>query len=555
MSEHSEFLQFLDDYLADARDSFQETDGALLALEREPGRTELLDLLFRNAHTLKSSSAMLEFGEISQLAHATEDLLARLRTRAQVVTPAVIAILFDAFDSLKLMVRERAGSKGRSGTDWGQKIAALRERLSEETDGTEAPVSAEAKGETESQAVPKIEKIETVRVSTRLLDSLFNLIGELLITKRQIDTLLPEAGKALRTALGAMDRLIGELQEDVSEARLVKADEILRRFPRMMRDLAKEQGKDVELVMQGQEIDLDKTVLDAIGEPLMHLLRNAVDHGVERAEVRQQQNKPPAGTVRLTVRRTESHIEFAVEDDGAGIVIERVKEAFVKKGLIEPGVAQALSREEVLAMIFRPGFTSAERVTGVSGRGVGLDIVKTAVERLGGTVAVETKEGRGSRFGIRLPLSTALIQTMMVNAGIHIFAIPSDIVHETLQISRQKIREMGQERVLVYHNEPVPFYMLHQLLDLPGSQGQQSLVVLILAHRERIVGLGVDSLEYQAKTIVKPFDPIAQHFKGFSGGTVLGDGRVVLLLDVPALLDQQPPGRRAVGTTQSTQPA
>jgi len=548
MTVTSDYLQFLDGYLADSRDCFQEADEVLLALEQNPDQrgSERLDQLFRNAHTLKGSSAMLNFPEIAELAHATEDMLGRLRAGDQQISHSVVDTLFAAFDALKSMVKERARKKGKKGLRGGTRLSSLYSRLSDVAERASGPPSGkqlqhQAAGTDRNDDLLSgaIETIETVRVNVGLLDSLFNLVGELLITKRRIDNLLPEAGKDLRSSLGAMDRLINEIQEDVSDARLVKADEVLRRFPRMVRNLAREQDKEVDLVMEGQEIDLDKAVLDAIGEPLLHLLRNAVDHGIESAEVRRQRSKPLHGRVTLKVRRMESYIEVAVEDDGAGIELQELRDAFVSKGLLDAAEARELKRDGLLELIFEPGFTTAAQVNQVSGRGVGLDVVRTTAERLGGTVTVQTQPGNGCRFGMRLPLSTALTQTLMVGTGDHHFAIPSDLVLETMAVEAPDVREVGDEQFLLFRNEPIPFYPLNKLLGFADDMEQAETIAVVLSSGEQLIGLGVNSLEYQSKTIVKPLDSLAGSFRGFSGGTIRGDGQVVLLLDIPTLLSQQ----------------
>ena len=391
-------------------------------------------------------------------------------------------------------------------------------------------------------AAISIEKTRTIRVHVDMLDSLFNLVGELIITRNRIDTIvgntfgLNGADKQLKSALATMDRLVNELQEDVSAARLVPVDEVFQKFPRMVRDLALEQHKEVELVLEGRQIELDKAVLDAISEPLVHLLRNAVDHGIEPAEERQRCRKPRRGVIKLTAQRAENHILIEAADDGGGIDPARIKEVALGKGFITPDEAAALPDREVLNLIFQPGFSSAKVVTGLSGRGVGLDVVKTVTERLGGTVAVATQPGQGTRFTLQLPLATAIIQTLMVSVAGHVFAVPSDIVLETLAVKPGDVQAVGKDRVLVLRKEVVPFLELRDLLHLPAPDAQRDQIAVIIHRGDRLVAIGVDAVLDQMENIIKPFDPIAQKLRGFSGGTILGDGRVALLLDLPSLL-------------------
>ena len=531
---------FLGDYLNDAKEGFQKADNALLALEKDHTQTGRLDEIFRTVHSLKSSSAMLEFSDIAELAHACEDLLDRVRKHEVPVTRQVIDVLFEAVDTLQTMVHERAEGNGKSNADFATRISDLRVRISECGVGDSTiPIPDSAMPAT---PLPAIEKIETVRVNVDLLDSLFDLVGELIITKNRINNIVSNiatdaAQKELKPALAAMDRMVSELQGNASAARLVPMSEIFQKFPRMVRDLARGADKEIELVIEGSEIELDKSVLDAISQPLIHLLRNAVDHGIEPAETRQKHNKKKRGAIQLRARRTENHVMIDVEDDGGGIDITRTKQMLVAKGLISPEEIESLEDRDVLDLLSKPGFSTAERVTDLSGRGVGLDVVQTSVKALGGTVEVASKKGKGTRFTLKLPLSTAIMQTLMVGVGDHVFAIPSDLVLEILEINPQDLKEVHNERVLVRRQEVIPFSRLGDVLNIPGQEDQEKPLGLIMHIGDRSVSLGVDTVVGQVENVVKPFDSIAQQFRGFSGGTILADGQVALLLDIPALLN------------------
>jgi len=520
-----DFSMFLDDYLNDAREGFQAINSALLALEKDHSQTEHLDEIFRVVHTLKSASTMLEFFSIVELAHIGEDFLDRLRKKELPITQETIDLLFEVVDTLEAMV-------GEPNADFGLQIAELKDRIEH---GLQ---NVENRTRNSEIRIPQsaIERIETVRIHVDVLDSLFNLVGELIITRNRIANLVADtAGKELKGALTAMDRLISELQEDVSTARLVPVDEIFQKFPRMVRDLAREYHKEIELVLEGREIELDKAILDAIGEPVIHLLRNAVAHGIELPDERQEQNKGRVGTIKLAAQRAENHILIQVDDDGGGIDIARMKEVAIRKGFVKAEEVESLQDRDILNLLFEPGFSGAEEVTGLSGRGVGLDVVRTSVRKMGGTVEVATQKGKGARFTLRLPLTTAIMQTLMVGVGEHVFAIPSDVVLETLEIHPQDIREIQHEQALVLRHEVIPFTRLNEVLNIPIQENQRELVAVIVYRGDQFMGLGVDTVLDHTESIVKPFDPIAQQFKGFSGGTILGDGRVALLLDIPTL--------------------
>ena len=525
---------FLDDYLNDTKEGFQRINSALLALEKDHSQTEQLDEIFRAIHTLKSSSMMLEFSNIAELAHTGEDLLDRLRKHEVAVTKETIDALFEITDTLEKMVQERA--EGKEGRVEFQVLAKkIKEMASGETYRQKQKNPQEAP-KTETAGIPTIEKIQTVRVQVDLLDALFNLAGELIINENRLDNILAgTADKELKAALASMEHNISELQENVSAARLVPVGEIFQKFPRMVRDLAREAGKEVELVLEGSEIELDKAMIDTLSEPLIHLLKNAVDHGIESAETRQKRKKKKSGIVKLVAKRAENHILIDVEDDGSGIDTARMKEVAVREGLVSSEEAESLQDRDALNLLFEPGVTSVEEVTDVSGRGVGLDVVKNSVKRLGGTVEVATEKGKGTRFTLTLPLTTAVLQTLMVGVGKHIFAIPTDTVVETLEIKPEDIKEIRNEQVLVLRQEVIPFVRLNEVLNIPGGETQDNLIAVVIHIEDRFLSLGVDTVVDQVENIVKPFDPIAQQFRGFSGGTILGDGSVALLLDTANL--------------------
>ncbi len=529
---------FLKEYLNDARDGFQRANNALLLLEKDYRRMESLDEISRVIHTLKSSSSMIGFTDIAELAHSSEDLIGKMKSGEIPVTQESISLLFEIVDTLEQMVKERRERKSETSSELKARSSELKKKI-------EAVVADILTASSPSPLPPgerikvrggsEIEKIDTVRVHTSLLNSLFNLVGELIITKNRIDNILSNTtNKELKAVLSSMEHIITSLEENISAARLVPVDEIFQKFPRMVRDLALELHKEIDLVMEGSEIELDKAVLDAISEPLIHLLRNAVGHGIESAEERQKNKKNRRGTIRLIAKRGENHILIDVEDDGGGIDIPRMKEIAVRKGFIKHEESESLSSKDVIKILFSAGFSSVEKVTGLAGRGVGLDVVRTAAMKMGGTVEVTTEKGKGTKFSLTLPLTTAIVQTLLIGVGEHIFAIPSAIVLETQRIGRADIKDIGERQAFIRGEDVIPFVALDKMLGISHREDKEFIVVLI-RRGERLLGLGVDAVLDQMDNIIKPFDPIAQRFKGFSGGTILGDGRVALLLDIPTL--------------------
>lgn len=545
-SDKLDFLRFLGDYLTDAREGFQSINKALLILEKDFNRTELLDEVFRVFHTMKSSSIMLEFTDIAELAHIAEDLLDLMRKNEVQVTQKAIDILFEIADTLRMMVKERSEKKGTSGTDWSVRISDFRNRIAglkgNVTSSLNQPnkegVEGGKKEDGKKTSAPAIEKVQTVRVHIDLLDSLFNIVGEIIILRNRIETIVSEMpNKELKSTMSEMNRLVSEMQDNVSIARMVPVAEIFEKFPRMVRDLAKERNKEIDFVLEGSEIELDKAIIDAVGEPVLHLLRNSIDHGIESPEERQRLNKKIQGKVRLAAKRTETHILIEVEDDGRGIDTSHIKRVAVKKGFIKQEEADSLQDKNIMNLLFHPSFSTAEVVTGISGRGVGLYVVRTATKELGGTVEMTTQVGKGTCFTLKLPLSTAIMQMLMVGVGSHVFGIPSDIVIETLDVKLKDIREIQDKKVLVLRNEVISFVLLHEALSMQSPLSQENYIAVIISRGNKFMAVGVETVFDQMENIVKPFDPIAQQFKGFSGGMILGDGRVALLLDIPALLN------------------
>lgn len=534
--EKIDFSLFLNEYLSDARQGFQRANTALLALEKDYTQIERLDEVSRAIHTLKSSSAMLGFTEISDFAHFSEDLLAKVKTNEIPVARDVIDLIFEIIDTLEGMVKERG--EGKTSAESEVRSEELKARIHNaefRIQNTEVRIQ---KPEGKSP-IPKfeIEKIETIRVNVKLLDLLFNQVGELIITKNRIKNILADAqNKELKDILSTLEHIVIAMQENVSTARLVPAGEIFQKFPRMVRDIARDEHKEIELSIEGQDIELDKGVLDAISEPVIHLLRNAVGHGIELPEQRQKQNKDRRGIVRLIAKRAENHILIDVTDDGKGIDTSHIKNIAVEKGFIKPEEAETLKDRDIINLLFIPGFSTIKEVTGLSGRGVGLDVVKRCARELGGTIEVETKVGKGARFSLTLPLTTAVIQTLLIEVRENTYAIPSDIVRETMRIDVSEIKEIEDRKVFVRGKEIIPFVPMHEVLGIISEHGREFNVVIV-QKGQRVIGLAVDTVLGQMENIIKPFDPIAQGFKGFTGGAILGDGRVALLLDIPTLFN------------------
>lgn len=387
----------------------------------------------------------------------------------------------------------------------------------------------------------KIKGGQSVRVDIDKLDTLLNLVGELVINKTRLEQIgLTHKLNDLVETIEQMDRVTTDLQAVVMKVRMVPVGQVFNRFPRMVRDLSRELNKEINLIIEGEETELDRTVIDEIGDPLVHLLRNSLDHGVEEAEQRIAKGKNPVGQVRLAARHEGNNVIIEVEDDGRGINPEIIKRKAVEKGLITQQEADKMDNNEAVRMVFAPGFSTAEKVTDVSGRGVGMDAVKTKIESLGGTVEVDTKVDEGSTFRIRLPLTLAIIQALLVNVAEEIYAVPLGSIDSTINIKSSEIKTIKNKEVILLRGQIIPIVRLAKVLNVPESkeQDQDELFVVIVHMGDQRAGIIVDTLIGQQEIVIKSLGSLLAGIKVIAGATILGNGQVALILDVGSLMQQ-----------------
>lgn len=381
---------------------------------------------------------------------------------------------------------------------------------------------------------------KTVRVETAKLDSLVNLVGELVINRTRVLELGKKArDTALEGALEQLERITTELQNAVMTLRMVPVKQVFDRFPRMVRDLSLEKNKKVELIITGEDTELDRTIVNQVGDPLVHLLRNAVDHGLEEEEERIRKGKNPLNTIYLQAQHEGSHVVISVEDDGRGIDAEAIKQQALEKKMIGVREMEKMKPAEALQFIFQSGLSTSREVTDVSGRGVGMNVVKTAIEALNGTVEVESEPDRGCRFILRFPLTLAIIKTLMVRCGQEVYAIPVEAIQENLFVEPEEIRTIQQERVITLREEVLPFYFLQELFNLGPSPAQECYPVVVVRAGNKKAGLAVDALLGQQEVVIKSLSRFINELRGIAGATVLGDGRVTLILDIAGLLEDR----------------
>ncbi|MDA3732609.1 chemotaxis protein CheA [Niameybacter massiliensis] len=380
---------------------------------------------------------------------------------------------------------------------------------------------------------------KSVRVSIERLDNLMNLVSELIIVKTQLDGAKghgqDEHATNYNDSIEYLERITDNLHQAVMKVRMVPVESVFNRFPRMIRDVSRKLGKDIELVMSGEETELDRTVIDEIGDPLIHLLRNAADHGLETTEERRKLGKDPKGTIRLQAYQDGNSVVIEVSDDGKGINIDKIRESSIKKGVITREEASALSEQEVLELLFKPGFSTSSEITDLSGRGVGLDVVKSKITGLGGHVEVKTEIGRGSKFIVRLPLTLAIIQALMVKIADEKYAIPLNNIQNIEDVRKEEIKFVQNQEVIVLREEVIPIVRLHKLLDLEQEE-RDVMMIVIVKKGEKQIGFMIDSLIGQQEIVIKPLGKYLSHINMIAGATILGNGEVALILDVNTLV-------------------
>ena len=678
--------QYLGLFLEEAREHLQTLNRCVLDLEHDPGNLQILDEIFRSAHTIKGMSATMGYAAIAELTHEMENVLDLLRKGTLKAHAGIIDTLFQCVDRLEQLVEEVV-----SGQSGGVEVAALSAKLAALAKGEADPIVAEPivaaiskdsvksdipLNETEEQLVnsalaqgmqvfqlkigiregtllksvraymamkalddlgdviktdPLVEdlekdnfgqefsvvlvtentaekvretilsiaEIETVlaipcvsteaekaspqivekagvtkqpepasetareemkdaakeikvdstaakakgrallRVDAEKLDSLLNLVGELVINKTRLQQIgLSNQLQELSEAIEQMDRVTTDLQGVVMKLRMVPVGQVFNRFPRMVRDLSHSLGKEINLIIQGEETELDRTVIDEIGDPLVHLLRNSIDHGIEKPAERTAAGKNPVGEIRLIARHEGNHVLLLVSDDGKGLRAEAIKQKALEKGLVSKAELDAMDSNDIMRLIFMSGFSTAETVTDVSGRGVGMDVVRTKIEALGGTLELDSTPGQGTRVRIRLPLTLAIIQALLIQVQSETYAIPLGSIDSTINITPADIRTIQQQEVILLRGQIIPLIRLARRLGIEQSNefdAEQELYVVIVQSGDNKIGLLVDSLVGQQEIVIKSLGTILTGIKQIAGATILGDGQVVLILDVNAL--------------------
>ena len=544
-----EMDEIVAEFLVESYESLDRLDRDLLELERNPNARDVLASIFRTMHTIKGTCGFLGFVKLERIAHAAESLLAELRDGSSSITPQTAGVLLATGDVLRLILRQIEES-GTDGEDDHEVLVEQLARLRGEPPGARpaAPPAAEARaapphaavGSRRGAATRSAVVDTTVRVDVSLLDKLMTLVGELVLSRNHLVELSSDrADPSLASATQSVDHITAELQEGVMKTRLQPIRTAWGAFPRVARDLAVALDKRVRIETDGGETQLDRSIIETIKDPLTHIVRNAVDHGIEEPEMRVAAGKHEEGVVLVRAYHEGGQVTIEVADDGAGIDLDAVRAKAVELVSVTPAQATRMSDRELVDLLFLAGFSTADHVTKVSGRGVGMDVVRTNIERIGGSIDVSSRRGHGTTFKIRIPLTLAIIPVLVVASGDERIAIPQANLLELVGVGPGSIEALHEAPVYRLRDRLLPVVSLAQELGLAGGEETSVGRFLVVLHAgERRFGLLVDGLSDPCEIVVEPLGPHLHGLEVFAGATILGNGRVGLILDVVGLADR-----------------
>lgn len=503
--------------------------------------------LLKSARSYMVMNALDELGDVIKSVPPAEDLEQEKFDHTfdvLLITAAEVKDVEEALESISEIEKVSVNVVDTEAKAEEQATPAEVPKAAEAKPQAKAPVKTPAKAPAKKEASKKDaahhkHQSQSVRVDIDKLDTLMNLMGELVINKVRLE----QIGQTHRLAeltetLEQMDRVTTDLQNIVMKVRMVPVSAVFNRFPRMVRDVSKELNKEINLTIEGEETELDRTVIDEIGDPIMHLLRNSLDHGVEHPDDREAKGKPRTGEVGLIARHEGNNVVIMVTDDGAGINADVIRRKAVEKGMISQEDADKLDDADAVRLIFLPGFSTADKITDISGRGVGMDVVRSKIEALSGHVDVETKIDEGSVFKIKLPLTLAIIQAMLVKVQEEMYAIPLGSIDSTINIQPTDIKTVRNKEVIVLRGEIIPIIRMEETLQVPHVKDSDEIFVVVVHAGEAKAGIVVDNLIGQQEIVIKTLGNLFAGLKMFSGATVLGDGRVALILDVATMMQQ-----------------
>ncbi|KAA6229303.1 hybrid sensor histidine kinase/response regulator [Campylobacter sp. LR291e] len=617
--------EILEDFLVEAFELVEQIDHDLVDLENSPEDLELLNRIFRVAHTVKGSSSFLNFDVLTKLTHHMEDVLNKARHGDLKITPDIMDVVLESVDKMKTLLNSIRDNG--SDTAIGMDIEPICTRLTAISEGEEipgkeevAPASEAPKEEVKKEESPatsneeevdvnqlsdseveaeierllKVRKAEdqarrerkkseatskpatpkstpqvkasgaddkkvpasgggsgsmdqTIRVEVKRLDHLMNLVGELVLGKNRLIKIYDDTEERyegekfleeLNQVVASLSTITTDVQLAVMKTRMQPVAKVFNKFPRVVRDLSRELGKQIELEISGEETELDKSIIEEIGDPIMHMIRNSCDHGVEEPATRLANGKPERGVVKLKAYNEGNHIIIEITDDGKGLDATALKMKAMEKNLITKKEADQMNDKEAFALVFKPGFSTAVKVTNVSGRGVGMDVVKTNIEKLNGAIEIDSEVGKGSIFKLRIPLTLAIIQSLLVGTQEEYYAIPLSSVVETVRVPVDDIYTIEGKNVLRLRDEVLSLVRLSDVFGVKQVlESEDKTYVVVVAIAENKLGIIVDTLVGQEEIVIKSMGDYLQNIRGIAGATMRGDGRITLIVDIAAMMD------------------
>lgn len=584
--------EMLKEFLAESAEQIEAASAQIVAFERDPGDAGLIASIFRLVHTIKGACGFLGLARLQRLTHAAENLIGALREGAE-ATPEVVSAILAAVDGVKALLAEleEKGVEGEGddedmvallearvaecrGAQEEAPLAGVRERASAsecapepDTEPEPAPAAAPAAPQSGARAAPmgslaaahgadpaQGKRAETIRINLNTLERIMQLVSELVLTRNQLmEITRHRSDEALKSPLQRLSAMTSDLQDAVMRARMQPVERVFANLPRMIRDLATDLNKKINLVTDGGGAELDRQLIELIRDPLTHLVRNCADHGLEPPDERVRLGKPAAGTVRVAASHEAGQITIEISDDGRGLDKARIKDKALKLGLASEQQFERMSDEEIYRFIFAPGFSTAEKVTNVSGRGVGMDVVRENIQAIGGSVALSSTLGQGTRFALKIPLTLAIAPALIVEARGQRFALPQHSVVEAVGVAggEHRIEYVQGAKILQLREAVLPIGSLADLLHLarpeaPAADPEQLAVIMRVGAQS--FGITVDAVTDVQEIVVKPMGGSLQHLAAFSGHTILGDGSVVLILDPNGL-------RESLGLTPARETA
>jgi two-component system, chemotaxis family, sensor kinase CheA len=583
LEEMSGMDAIVNEFLVESNENLDQLDQDLVDLEQNPTETGIIASIFRTIHTIKGTCGFIGFSKLESVAHVGESLLSKLREGELTINPPITSALLAMVDAIRQILSCIENSQNEGDVDYSELIGTLTslqkgesvvtavaaseaapglskikstEEVSESLDEEEqsqppAPLSQSPKSsvsEKQDDAESGVEKKQegrgvadtNIRVDVKLLDRLMNLVGELVLARNQILQFNPNDQDSTYAATTQHLNLVTtELQEGVMKTRMQPIGNIWSKYPRVVRDLAASCGKKIRLEMEGKETELDKTLIEAIKDPLTHIVRNSADHGIETPEARKAAGKPEEGMLKLRAFHEGGQVNIEISDDGGGIDPERIKQKALEKNLITPERAARMSDRELVNLVFAPGFSTAAKITNVSGRGVGMDVVKTNIEKIGGTVDIQSTHGQGTTLKVKIPLTLAIIPALTITTGGDRYAIPQVNLLELVLLEG----EQAKKNVEFIQGAPVyrlrghllPLIYLHEQLKVEKKEAKDTINIVVLQADDRQFGLVVEGVNDTEEIVVKPLSPQLKGIAAFSGATIMGDGKVALILDVIGL--------------------